>query len=310
MINVSVIVPAYNEEKYISKCLESLKKQTYKDFEIIVINNNSIDNTEEIAKQFVDKVVLETNKGYHNAVNRGARESNAKYITFCDADSIYPEDWLEKVMTEFEKDPNILAVYGGLKFYDHNFLVNFFSSYAYSLSLKISKMLGFDNTPGFNFVMKKDAYLQVGGYDPKIYDSILVDIELGKRLQQVGKLKQNTKIKVYTSSRRLKGDGIIKASLYNLEAWYRLNYHKQQKMSYKEYNKEFRDEVRQNKLTLRWINEINNRLKERNKVLNAKQKKFKSEVRRQTIAKTKAARALIRKYNKILKERLTELKRM
>ena len=97
MLKISVIVPAYNEEKYIAQCLKSLTDQTFKDYELIVVNNNSTDDTEKAAKKCVNKIFLEKKKGYIHAVNRGVKEAKGKIITFCDADSMYPRDWLEKI---------------------------------------------------------------------------------------------------------------------------------------------------------------------------------------------------------------------
>ena len=108
---ISVIVPAYNEEKYLAKTLKTLRNQTFKDYELIVVDNNSKDRTNEIAKKFADRVVVEKKKGYHNATRRGAKEAKAPIICFCDADSLYPRDWLEKKMADFEKGHVLLAFF-------------------------------------------------------------------------------------------------------------------------------------------------------------------------------------------------------
>ena len=102
MPKISVIVPAYNEEKFLARTLGTLKAQDYRDFELIVVDNNSRDNTNKIARKFADKVVVEKKKGYHNATSRGAKVAKAPVIAFCDADSLYPENWLSKIMRHFE----------------------------------------------------------------------------------------------------------------------------------------------------------------------------------------------------------------
>jgi glycosyltransferase involved in cell wall biosynthesis len=237
---ISVIVPAYNEEKYIAKTLQTLKDQTYKNYEIIVVNNNSTDNTGKVAKELVKKVYLEKKKGYNNAVNRGVKEAKADIITICDADTLYPNNWVEKIIKDFEKDKDVIAVYGTCRFYDSGFIVNSLAWLFFTPFLKISLLLGFHNTPGFNFAMKKWAYKKVGGYDPKIFNSILMDVQLGKRLQSIGKMKQDTSLIVYTSARRFSKDGLLKTTWYFFDAWVRLNFGKKQKMSYEEYNKEYR----------------------------------------------------------------------
>lgn len=234
---ISVIVPAYNEEKYIAKTLEALKSQTYKDYEIIVVNNNSKDRTGEIAKQHVKNVYLETKKGYHNAVNRGVKESKGEYITVCDADTLYPAKWLEKAMKEFEKRPELVAVYGTMQFNDYNFLINFLSGPIFGLSLFFIKLTGSDNTPGFNFIIRKDAYLKVGGYNPEIYNGVFIDIELGDRLHKIGKMKLMLNNKVYSSARRFRKEGLFKALWYHITNVYSIHSGQKPKMSYEEYNK-------------------------------------------------------------------------
>lgn len=91
---ISIIVPAYNAEKYIKKCLDSLIKQTYKDIEIIVINDGSTDKTEEIVKNYKDKRIKyfkNKNQGIGKTRNFGIEKAKGNYIMFIDSD-----DYIEK----------------------------------------------------------------------------------------------------------------------------------------------------------------------------------------------------------------------
>ena len=97
---ISVIVPAYNAEKYLSKCLDSILSQTYTNLEIIVINDGSQDATLSIAKGYADKdsrvhIIDKKNQGVSAARNRGIAESNGAFISFVDAD-----DWVHPYMIE------------------------------------------------------------------------------------------------------------------------------------------------------------------------------------------------------------------
>ncbi|MFH0875476.1 MAG: glycosyltransferase family 2 protein, partial [archaeon] len=85
---ISVIIPAYNEEKCITECLNSLKNQQFKDFELIVIDNNSKDSTSKIAKQYTKKVFLCKEQGISSARNFGAKKAKGKILCFIDADGI------------------------------------------------------------------------------------------------------------------------------------------------------------------------------------------------------------------------------
>jgi glycosyltransferase involved in cell wall biosynthesis len=232
----SVIVPAYNEEQSIKNTLRSLKEQTFRDFEIIVVNNNSTDKTAEIAKKEVKKVLLEKKQGYLYAVDRGFREAKGEFVAAADADAIYFPDWLERVNRWIEKNPEIVAVYGTGRFYDHNPLVNYVSSILYSFWLHFSKLVGFENTPGFNFVMRKKAYISAGRYDSKKFNVIGSDAELGIRVSKVGHMVLDTSIVVLISSRRFKKNGLIKTTLLLLNTWLNLFLKKTPKMTYNQYN--------------------------------------------------------------------------
>ena len=94
---ISIIIPAYNEEKFIEQTLISLKKQNCGiPYEIIVCDNNSKDKTPEIAQKYADKVVSETKQGGGYARNKGASIAQGKYLVFTDADTVFPENYLEE----------------------------------------------------------------------------------------------------------------------------------------------------------------------------------------------------------------------
>ena len=98
---VSVIVPVYNVEKYLEKCLESLVNQTLKSIQIIIVNDGSSDNSQEIidkyAKQYPNKIFsyIKENGGLGDARNYGLNYAEGEYISFVDAD-----DWVDEKMFE------------------------------------------------------------------------------------------------------------------------------------------------------------------------------------------------------------------
>ena len=108
MVNVSIIIPVYNKEKYLRKCINSILNQTYTDVEIILIDDGSLDRSKQILSEYKDKfpqkiTVLESfHKGVGNARNRGIKRANGKYILFIDADDYLRKDYISKLM-EFAK---------------------------------------------------------------------------------------------------------------------------------------------------------------------------------------------------------------
>lgn len=236
MTFVSIIVPAYNEEKTIEKTLKSLVDQSYPHFEIIVVNNNSSDHTESIAKRYTKKVYTEKKQGYHHAVRRGVRESKGTIITMCDADTIYKTDWLERGVKIFENDQRVVAVYGPALYVDNSLPVKVIGSFLYWFACYFSRFVGVPATSGLNFLIKKSVYEAVGGYDPEIYNMVAIDIELGQRLKKQGILKLSTRSLPLTSARRIRNVPATDYLIQTIGIWFRFLTKRQQSVSYDTYN--------------------------------------------------------------------------
>ena len=110
MDKVSVIVPNYNTEKYIDRCIESLVNQTYKNIEIIIVDDASKDNSIQVIKKYQKKyenillIELENNKGVSNARNIGIKRATGKYIMFSDSDDWYEVNAVEKLITKAQEE--------------------------------------------------------------------------------------------------------------------------------------------------------------------------------------------------------------
>jgi len=116
MNTISIIVPVYNGEVYLEKCLDSLVMQTLKDFEIIVINNGSSDGSAEIIENYQEKYpgIISTyyreNKGVGPARNLGIEKASGKYIGFLDCDDYVEADGLEKAyLAAIEHDADLVT---------------------------------------------------------------------------------------------------------------------------------------------------------------------------------------------------------
>lgn len=116
---ISVILPTYNRAKEIPKSIESILNQTYKDFELIIIDDGSTDNTQEVVAGYQDKRIryiknTTSKHGVSVARNIGIRESTGEYITFNDSDDVFYLDKLEKQLAFLERekaDVTFCAVY-------------------------------------------------------------------------------------------------------------------------------------------------------------------------------------------------------
>lgn len=125
MKKVSIIVPMYQSEKTISDTINSLLKQTYKNIEIIIVDDGSFDSGNKIAKEYEYKynnvkVIKKENGGLSSARNFGIKNSNGEYIGFCDADDIWYEDKVEQHILAFGKDLNLDVSFSGCKIINEN----------------------------------------------------------------------------------------------------------------------------------------------------------------------------------------------
>ena len=109
-MKVSVIVPVYNTEKYLKNCIDSLLKQNFEDYEIIVINDLSPGNAEEIINSYNDKKIVyiknKTNKGIGYNRNLGIKKAKGEYVCFIDSDDYVKEDFISK-MYNYSKENNL-----------------------------------------------------------------------------------------------------------------------------------------------------------------------------------------------------------
>lgn len=109
-MKVSVIVPVYNTEKYLKNCIDSLLKQNFDDYEIIVINDLSPGNAEEIINSYNDKKIVyiknKTNKGIGYNRNLGIKKAKGEYVCFIDSDDYVREDFISK-MYNYSKENNL-----------------------------------------------------------------------------------------------------------------------------------------------------------------------------------------------------------
>lgn len=204
---VSLVIPAYNEENFISKTLESVLDQDFKNFELIVVDNNSTDNTAKIAKKFGAKIIFEPNRGTGWARQAGLLVAKGEIIATTDADTTLPPCWLSRIVKEFEKDEDLVAFGGSADYYSGTLtlrvLVPLFLPFLHRLFRLIYGKWLFS---GCNSAFKRKALIQVGGYDTSL--RINEDLDVGEKLQKIGKVKFDSRFKVLTSGRRFR-NGLI-----------------------------------------------------------------------------------------------------
>jgi glycosyltransferase involved in cell wall biosynthesis len=201
---LSVIIPVYNEEKLIARCLESIISQDYprEKYEIIVIDNDSTDRTAAIAKQLGAQVISFKKSHVISAVRQyGISKSKGKILAFMDADSIVASDWFLSFEKLFKSKKIVAACGVGVPDTDSKrtrFIFELYNQY-----LRAQQQVGIVLPWGFNFAVRKNVYDAVGGFNTSLKSGD--DWELGLRIQRrFGKksIVYSQKLQVYTSTRK------------------------------------------------------------------------------------------------------------
>lgn len=120
---ISIIVPVYNVEKYIRRCIQSIINQTYKDIEIILVNDGSTDMSKSICDEYKKKdsriiLINKENGGLSDARNAGIRKARGKYLAFVDSDDFIHEKMLEKMYDRIIYDDSDMAVCGYIEYFE------------------------------------------------------------------------------------------------------------------------------------------------------------------------------------------------
>lgn len=119
---VSVVIPTYNYAHFLPEAVQSVLAQTFPNFELIIVDDGSTDNTPEVAKRFLGdprvRYVRQENRGLSAARNTGIREARGKYVAFLDPDDLWLPEKLEKQVALVEKDVDIALAYCTVEFMD------------------------------------------------------------------------------------------------------------------------------------------------------------------------------------------------
>jgi len=200
-LKVSVVIPALNEELSIERCLNSIRRQDQQ-VELILIDNGSVDQTPEIARQYCDKVLIEPGLSLAEMRDLGAREAESDIVVTTDADCEAPPQWLSELTKPFT-DPKVVAVGGAFRPLNRNQLSRF---YCWMSSLVQGTLHLFQ---GANMAYRRDAFLRSPGYASA---KRAEDWNLSWNLRSYGKTKFLRRAYTYTEipfNRQVEYPGIL-----------------------------------------------------------------------------------------------------
>ena len=212
--NVSIVIPAYNEEVNILQTLLSLSSNiTHYSVEIIVVNNNSKDDTEQLVTASGVVCVNELKPGITAARTAGLMAANGKYILNADADTIYPKDWVELMISPLESN-QVALTYGRFAFIPvggTGRLIYVFYEYIIDVLRRIKKFTKDEavNVYGFNSGYRREQGLIVDAYQHPPGSNEDGYLALKLRDKGFGKLHRvtNNNAMVWTTDRRIQTDG-------------------------------------------------------------------------------------------------------
>lgn len=198
---ISIVIPVYNEEKNISALIESILEQSFKKYELIIVDDKSTDNTIQIIKKFKNKQIkliqLEKNSGPAKARNIGAQNAKYQIILFLDSDVIVHKDVLEKVSNFFKQNKEAISLIG---IYSKNPVNKGFTpkfkallDYYIFAGKKLETVTSFEPRCG---AVKKQAFTETGGFDTRFRGADVEDYEFGYRLLEKGPIYIDTSIQV------------------------------------------------------------------------------------------------------------------
>lgn len=201
-MNVSIIIPTYNNVKVIIRSLETWTKQvtSFDKFEVIIVDNNSTDNTSEIIKNFIRKYtnffyLLEPNAGATNARHLGAKNAKSDILVFADDDGLFNPNCINKIFEVYQNNKDVDAVAGKIDILWDIKPPEWITPYEFmlgKLDYGTKVIYGTDiYLNGGLFSIRKEVFYELGGFNPDLVGNYLVgdgDTGLVHKLHNANKL--------------------------------------------------------------------------------------------------------------------------
>jgi cellulose synthase/poly-beta-1,6-N-acetylglucosamine synthase-like glycosyltransferase len=184
-MKASVVIPAYNATDTIENTLSALEEQTEKDFEVIVVDDGSADDTREIVARYPVKLLAQDHRGPAAARNLGARAAKGDILVFTDSDCTPAKTWLGEMLKPF-KEPEIVGVQGRYKTMQRELIAKFAQYEIEERYERMSRWKYIDFIGSYSAAYRRDAFLQAGGFDEGFPIASGEDPDLSFRLSKKG----------------------------------------------------------------------------------------------------------------------------
>jgi glycosyltransferase involved in cell wall biosynthesis len=195
---ISIVIPTYNASRFMPGLLESIFNQAVNDMEVIIVDDCSTDNTVEIVKKYPVRVIqMEANAGPAVARNRGVKEAAGDIIFFLDSDVLVLDDTIKEVEDYFKNNPEAKCIIGicATTPLNSGFVPTYMAMFEYIhlIGQQYKKVSVFAPRCG---AIKKDFFLEIGGYDEQYKGADVEDFELARRINKKECIILNPKLLV------------------------------------------------------------------------------------------------------------------
>ena len=187
---ISIIIPMYNAKKTILQTLNGLEKQTFTNFEVIIVDDGSTDNSLSLIENFIKgskliiKTIHEKNSGPAKARNLGVQNSNGEIIIFLDSDCIPPENWIEEMIKPLQG--NIVGCNCGYKVKNKESIIARYIDYEIAKRHERLTKTSIDTVGTYSASFIKSIFLEVGGFDTKYRNASGEDFDFSFKIKNLG----------------------------------------------------------------------------------------------------------------------------
>ncbi|MBD1539606.1 glycosyltransferase [Arthrobacter sp. S13_S34] len=206
-MSLSVVIPCKDDAGPLSRCLEALKAQTVAPLEVIVVDNNSSDDSARVAAGYGARVFSETAPGIAAAASTGYDAALGDVIVRCDADTLPPCDWLERIAHRFTLDSDVALLTGPGDFYDAGPVrarlagLGYMQAYFLFMGAAMGRWPPFGSNSAFRRADWVKVRHRIHRHDPNVHD----DVDLGFVLAPAQRTAYDRRLRVGISARSLAG---------------------------------------------------------------------------------------------------------
>lgn len=207
MASLSVVIPCKDDGLLLSRCLQALQSQTLAPLEVIVVDNNSVDDTARIAAGHGARVLHEPAPGIAAAASAGYDAARGDVLVRCDADTIPPADWLERIEARFRREPDLALLSGPGVFYGMGRIRSRLAGIAYMHAYFILMAAAMGHWPPFgsNCAFRRQDWAQARTRVNRLNQNVHDDVDLGFALDPGRRTAYDRSLQVGISPRALAG---------------------------------------------------------------------------------------------------------